>query len=255
MLSQPTETLELLDEIIGVLMECTVMIEGVYCARSEDAVQETIISCLKLKQEAQLWYERLKSTNEGPLYTLMPDEANIHHSSMTKLLFPERCEFASVDLAEAHMLYCTALLIISSLFYEVERRKECNQRSPSDDPGLEHCATYCDKGSGPLLKESKFYADQICRGAGYFIQPHMHILGAHHLLFPLTMAAKFFYGNGFGDRYHWCQEVLTVLGNTGIGLASILQGTPWSKYNTEENQNVHIMARGSPTNVIVNLEV
>jgi hypothetical protein len=82
------------------------------------------------------------------------------------------------------------------------------------------------------MNYAELYTDQICRGVGYFVQPHMHILGGHNLLFPVSMAAQFFYRNDIHDRYLWCQEVFASLESLGLGLAHVLQGTPWSKYKS-----------------------
>lgn len=90
------------------------------------------------------------------------------------------------------------------------------------------------KESELYMEESEFYADQICRGVAYLIQPDMHILGGENLLFPVAMAAQFFHGNGFHDKYEWCQEVFIALESLGIGLSHVLQGTPWSDYKSGE---------------------
>lgn len=219
------------DEIIDILMSCTLFVEYIDNVHCDHDTVQLMKLCNPLKQRTKSWYERLKSASPSPPYTTIPDKAEIPRSNVTKSLFPDTYHFVTIETAEAHMLYWTASLIIYTLLEEIERREQASvgfvvpQRSNfSDTPG--HGKPYS------FPKRAKFYADEICRGVGYFVQPHMHILGGHNLLFPVSMAAQFFYRNDIQDRYLWCQEVFASLESLGLGLAHVLQGTPWSKYKS-----------------------
>lgn len=130
------------------------------------------------------------------------------------------------------MLYWTASLIIYTLFQEIERRVEFSQTILAVPQSLNPVHVTRHGESSPFMKNAELYTDQICRGVGYFVQPQMHILGGHNLLFPVSMAAQFFYRNEIEDRYLWCQEVFAFLESLGLGLAHVLQGTPWSRYKS-----------------------
>ncbi|KAF3394132.1 hypothetical protein F1880_004991 [Penicillium rolfsii] len=219
------------DEIIDILMNCTLFVEYIDNTRSEYDISQLMKLCNQLKGQTESWYARLKLTSPSPLYTPTPDQAEIPRSHVTESLFPETYHFASIDIAEAHMLYWTASLIIYTLFQEIERRGEsCAVFAESQSS---HPIPISHQGEpGSYMKSAEYFTDQICRGVGYFIQPHMHILGGHNLLFPVSMAAQFFYRNNIHDRYLWCQEVFASLESLGLGLAHVLQGTPWLKYKS-----------------------
>ncbi len=219
------------DEIIDILMSCTFFVEYIDNVRSGHDTMQLMKLCTLLKQQTKSWYERLKFTSRSPRYTTIPNKAEIPSSDVTKSLFPDTYHFATIETAEAHMLYWTASLIIYTLFQEIERREQASvvfvdsQNSNSSDiPGHDRPCSF--------TKPAELYADEICRGVGYFVQPHMHILGGHHLLFPVSMAAQFFYRNDIQDRYLWCQKVFAYLESLGLGLAHVLQGKPWSKYKS-----------------------
>lgn len=220
------------DEIIDILMTCTLFVEYIDNIYSgHDTIQLTNL-CNTLKRQAELWYARLKSTSPSPLYAAIPNKADISRSHSTKSLFPETYHFASIEIAEAHMLYWTASLIIYTLFQEIERREESSHIILIDpqSSNLIHVTKQGEPSS--FMKNAELYTDQICRGVGYFVQPHMHILGGHNLLFPVSMAAQFFYRNEIEDRYLWCQEVFSFIESLGLGLAHVLRGTPWSRYKS-----------------------
>lgn len=214
-----------IDEIIDILMECTVLVEKAGSVRSEQDLFDVRYLCHELECQAQSWHTRLISASEYPLYTLVPENSGIPRSKARNAVFPERYEFISVDIAEAYMLYWAALLAIFSILYEFECRMTGYHNA--DDK----------KESISFFDDALFYADQICRGVGYFVQPHMHILGGHNLLFPVAMSSQFFHGNGFHDRYDWCQDVFATLESMGLGIASVLQGTPWLTYNSGESES------------------
>ena len=220
------------DEIIDILMSCTLFVEYIDNTRSDHDTSQLMKLCNQLKWETESWYARLKSTSPSPLYTAIPNKAGIPRSHVTKLLFPETYQFASIEIAEAHMLYWTASLIIYTLFQEIERRGE-SAHTVYVESQISHLIPMSNQSEpGSYMKHAKLYTDLICRGVGYFVQPHMHILGGHNLLFPVSMAAQFFHRNGIHDRYMWCQEVFASLESLGLGLAHVLQGTPWSKYKS-----------------------
>lgn len=220
------------DEIIDILMSCTPFVEYIDNVRSGHDTMQLMKLCNRLKQKKESWYARLKSTSPSPLYTTIPNKADIPRSHVTKSLFPQTYHFASIRTAEAHMLYWAASLIIYTLFQEIERREE-SSHTAFVEPQNSHSSHISDQGdSNSFMKSAEFYTDEICRGVGYFVQPHLHILGGHNLLFPVSMAAQFFYRNDIQDRYLWCQEVFASLESLGLGLAHVLQGTPWSKYKS-----------------------
>lgn len=218
-LSSSIDSNDPIDEIIDILMGCTSLVEQMDAVRWEQDVQNVMLSCWTLRAKTKAWYGRLESIHGSPLYTNTPDEANIPRTDSSNHVFPERYEFAALEVAEAHMLYWAALLMIYSLLHGLELQKEFFRQSSSSK-----------EDSDMYQKGAEFYANQICRGVGYFIQPHMHILGGHNLLFPVSMASQFFHRSGLHDPYQWCQEVFASLESSGLGLASVLQGTPWSRY-------------------------
>lgn len=208
-----------MDEIIDILMGCTSLVEQMDAVQSEQDAQNAIMSCLALRAEAKAWYGRFELIHGRPLYTTTPDTTNILQAGFPNPVFPERLEFAAIEVAEGHMLYWAALLIIYSLLHGLELQKEFFRQGSSS------------KGQAAMFQEgAEFHANQICRSVAYFIQPHMHILGGHNLLFPVSMASQFFHRSGLHDQYQWCQEVFASLESSGLGLASVLQGTPWSRY-------------------------
>lgn len=223
-----------IDEIIDILMECTVLVEKMDGSQPETDVQRLELACWSLRQQIQTWYKRLQATSPGRLYTPTSNLTGIPLSPSAKLAFPHTFNFVALDIAEAHMLCWAALLIISSFFHGIECQRESRSRA-YDVSRFPDVNSDDQKRSEFFLREAEFYANQICRGVGYFLQPHMHILGGHNLLFPVSMAAQFFYGNHFDDKYQWCQEVFAVLNSIGLGLASVLQGTPWSRYKLGES--------------------
>lgn len=219
------------DEIIDILMSCTLFVEYIDNVRSDHDTLQLMKLCNHLKQQTESWYERLKSTSPSPLYTTIPNKAEISRSDVTKSLFPDTYHFVTIETAEAHMLYWTTSLIIYTLFLEIERREQASVMFVESQSS--HFSDIPGQGKSYSFTQSpEFYADEICRGVGYFVQPHMHILGGHDLLFPVSMAAQFFYRNDIQDRYLWCQEVFASLESLGLGLAHVLQGTPWSKYKS-----------------------
>lgn len=213
-------------------MNCTLFVEYIDNLHTSHDTLQLMNLCDLLKRQAESWYVRLNSKSSNPLYTTVPNKANIPRSHVTRSLFPETYDFASIEIAEAHMLYWAASLIIYTLFQEIERRGDfpCAVFDESQHPSL--TALSAKDRPGSFMNMAELYTDQICRGVGYFVQPQMHILGGHHLLFPVSMAAQFFYRNGIHDRYLWCQEVFASLESLGLGLARVLQGTPWSKYKS-----------------------
>lgn len=219
-LSSSIGTNDPLDEIIEILMECTNLIEQMEGVQSEKDVQQLMNSCWNLRVRTGTWYARFESINGTPLYTTTPDEGSVPRSDASKKVFPERYEFTALEVAETHMLYWGALLIVYSLFHSIELQKERFSQS--------RCSNK--EESEFFLNAAELYANQICRGVGYFIQPHMHILGGHNLIFPVSMASQFYYLNDFHDQYQWCQEVFIALESTGLGVAHVLRGTPWSRY-------------------------
>ncbi|KAJ5630010.1 hypothetical protein N7528_003667 [Penicillium herquei] len=223
-----------LDEIIDILMECTILIEEAGCVRCEQDAANVIQSSYKLKYHAQSWHNLLMATSEDPLYSLVPDESQAARLKTKSKVFPEKCEFISIDMAEAFMLYWTAMLVINSILYEFDLQNS-SQGNDEPDPDTSINQKSPEMEITSLAgQDALFFADQICRGVGYFVQPHMHILGGHNLLFPLPMSSQFFHRHGFYDRYEWCQDVFATLESMGLGLANVLQGTPWLTY---ENQN------------------
>jgi hypothetical protein len=220
------------DEIIDILMSCTLFFEYIDNLCSGHDTRQLMNLCNHLKRQTESWYARQQSVSSNPLYTTIPNKADIPRSHITKSLFPETYNFASIEIAEAHMLYWAASLIIYTLFQEIERRGESSHTVFDGSHSSNHIPL-SEKGKpNSFMKTAELYTDQICRGVGYFVQPHMHILGGHHLLFPVSMAAQFFHRNDIQDRYIWCQEVFASLESLGLGLARVLQGTPWSRYKS-----------------------
>lgn len=224
---------DLIDEMIDILMRCTILVELVGGVGSELETRRLKTLCWRLERTTDAWYERLRSLFGDPLYTSVPDETGIPRSKQSRKIYPYRYDFPAVEVAEAHSLYWAAQLIIYSLLYGLDllgaafpRDEVISQPEPSSSMSPNQSAKY--------LKDAEFYADQICCGVAYLIQPHMHILGGENLLFPVAMAAQFFHGNGFQDKYEWCQEVFVALESLGIGLSQVLQGTPWSDYKSGE---------------------
>ena len=213
-------------------MECTGLVEDAGNMQSDIDVQRVAGSCWDLNNQLTYWYGRLGETIKGPLYTDMSSEIDSLQQE-TPPFFQQRYYFVSVEVAESHMLYWAASLIIQSLFYEFERRKEDFRDESSRCPSVVHDGSDIHKfGSSSYLADAKFHADQICCGIGYFLQTHMHILGGHSLLFPIAMASQFFHMNGFHDDFDRCQEVFKFLESSGLGIASVLLGTPWSRYKS-----------------------
>ena len=208
-----------IDEIIDILMACTSLLE------QEDELQYThdadqlIQQCWDLNTQTMAWNDKLELIHRKPLYTRVPDETKVTRIPSSKDILPERYDFITLEVAESHMLCWTAMLIMYSLFHRLEMYKK------HLSPGYTS-----DKEAEPFLKGAQYYATQICLGVGYFLQPHMHILGGHNLLFPVSMASQFFLINELHDQYQWCQEVFVALEADGLGLASVLLGTPWSRY-------------------------
>lgn len=232
MITPIEENNDLTDEIINILMHCTVLIELVGNAHSDPDIQKLKRLCWKLERQTASWYQRLKSISREPLYTTMPDNTEVNLDRKSKHTFPDRYHFIALEVAEAHSLYWAAQLIIYSLSSGLEiKRKSFTQHETT----LTESSSFNTKiGSDIHLKNAEFYADQICRGVAYLIQPEMHILGGENLLFPVSMAAQFFHQNGHHDKYQWCQEVFVELESVGLGLSHVLQGTPWSEYRSGE---------------------
>jgi hypothetical protein len=224
---------DLIDEIIDILMHCTVLVELVGGARSERETRRLKKLCWRLKHRTDSWYEQLRSLFGDPLYTSIPDETDIARSGRIKAIYTSRYQFSAVEIAEAHSLYWAAQLITYSLLFGLELLGgSFAQHGTPLSIQSGYPSNTNSKESELYMEEAEFCADQICRGVAYLIQPDMHILGGENLLFPVAMAAQFFHGNGFHDKYEWCQEVFIALESLGIGLSHVLQGTPWSDYKS-----------------------
>ncbi|KAJ5763573.1 hypothetical protein N7533_002254 [Penicillium manginii] len=224
---------DLIDEIIDILMHCTVLVELVGGARSERETRRLKKLCWRLKHRTDSWYEQLRSLFGDPLYTSIPDETDIARSGRIKAIYTSRYQFPAVEIAEAHSLYWAAQLITYSLLFGLELLGgSFAQHGTPLSIQSGYPSNTNSKESELYMEEAEFCADQICRGVAYLIQPDMHILGGENLLFPVAMAAQFFHGNGFHDKYEWCQEVFIALESLGIGLSHVLQGTPWSDYKS-----------------------
>jgi len=227
----PKDSDDPVDEIIDILMACTGLLEQLSNVRSTHDADQLMQQCWDLNIQTTLWYNKLESIHGKPLYTRVPDETNIPRCLSSRNILPERYEFPALEIAESHMLCWAAMLIMYSLFHRLEAQKE------TLPPGYT-----ADKEEAEIfLKGAQYYATQICLGVGYFLQPHMHILGGHNLLFPVSMASQLFHINGLHDQYQWCQEVFAALENTGLGLASVLQGTPWSKYKETDSSTAVVV--------------
>lgn len=222
------EHTEPLDDIIDILMECTGLVEDTSNMKSEDEAPHLIQSCWSLKRRIDKWYENLQVTSGSELYSRMKTSVDPNGA---KPIFADRYEFVSVEVAESHMLFWAASLIVHTLFYEFQRRDSLIESPHSMNSGDSNDR---EEPINPLA-DSKDSAEQICCGVGYFLQPHMHILGGHSLLFPVSMASKFFHMNGFYDQYQQCQDVFTLLESSGLGLASVLLGTPWATYKSGDS--------------------
>lgn len=215
----PKDSDDPIDEIIDILMACTSLLE------QEDELQSTydadllIQQCWDLNTQTMAWVDKLELIHSKPLYTRVLDETTVTRTPSSRSILPERYEFINLEVAESHMLCWTAMLIMYSLFHRLEMYK--THLSPGYTSGKE---------AELFLKGAQYYATQVCLGVGYFLQPHMHILGGHNLLFPVSMASQFFLINEMQGQYQWCQEVFVALEADGLGLASVLLGTPWSRY-------------------------
>jgi hypothetical protein len=216
----PRDSDDPIDEIIDILMACTSLLAQEDEIQSTYDAEQIIQQCWDLNMQTLTWIDKLELIHGTPLYTRVPDESNITRSQSSMRILPERYDFIALEVAESHMLCWTAMLIVYSLFHRLEMHKE--HLPPGYASDKEEAETF--------LKGAQYYATQICLGVGYFLQPHMHILGGHNLLFPVSMASQFFLINGLQDQYQWCQEVFVALESNGLGLASVLLGTPWSRY-------------------------
>ena len=219
-LLSPKDSDDPIDEIIDILMACTSLLEQMDDVRSTSDAEQLMQQCGDLNMQTTVWYDKLESIHGKPLYTKIPDETSVPRSQTSRNILPERYEFSALEVAESHMLCWTAMLIMYSIFHRLEVQKELLHPGYTSDN--EEAETF--------LKGAQHYATQICLGVSYFLQPHMHILGGHNLLFPVSMASQLFHINGLHAQYQWCQEVFAALEATGLGLASVLQGTPWSRY-------------------------
>ena len=184
--------------------------------------------CLNVKQQADSWEERLQAQHENALFTTTTAKTNTSPSISSTALFSESYQFAAPEIAEAYMLYWSALLVIFSVLHGAElwRLSDANGSAEQKMAYQQRAALFS--------RNAEFHANQICRGVGYFIQPDMHILGGHSVLFPMAMTSQFFHRNGLKSRFEWCQEVFASLEKIGLGLAHIIQGTPWDRYQVGE---------------------
>jgi hypothetical protein len=226
----PKDSDDPVDEIIDILMTCTSLLAQMEEVRSTYDADQLMQECWDLNMQTMVWYDKLESIHGKPLYTKVPDETNVPRCQSSRNLLPERYEFVALEVAESHMFCWTAMLMMYSLFHRLEAQKEHLPPGYASDKGE----------AETFLKGAQYYAIQICLGVGYFLQPHMHILGGHNLLFPVSMASQLFHINGLHEQYQWCQEVFAALETTGLGLASVLQGTPWSRYKENADSAVAV---------------
>lgn len=78
----------------------------------------------------------------------------------------------------AHSLYWAAKLIIYSLSSGLEiKGKSFTQHEDFCTKSSSYNSKGGFEGGDIYMKNVEFYADQICRGVAYLIQPEMHILG------------------------------------------------------------------------------
>lgn len=186
--------------------------------------------CLDVKRQAESWEERLQAKHEYALFTTTPAKANTPSSTLNPTVFSEAYHFVAPEIAEAYMLYWSALLMIFSVLHGAELWRQ------SDPHGSDEEKVAYRRSVMLYSQNAEFHANQICRGVGYFIQPDMHILGGHSVLFPMAMTSQFFHRNGFHSRFEWCQEVFASLEKVGLGLAHMIKGTPWDRYKVGEGE-------------------
>lgn len=217
-----------IDDLIDILLTCTELVERMAQVQSINDATKVIQFCLHVKWQTEAWDGHLRAKCGSIPFITTPGSKNSTRSVPSKTIFSEVYQFAAPDIAEAYMLYWTALLIIFSVLHGAELWRQFDPSGSDEDKTTYH------QNATLFLQSAEYYANQLCRGVGYFIQPDMHILGGHSLLFPMAMVSQFFYRHGYNDRFQWCQEVFTALETVGLGLANVIHGTPWDRYKAGE---------------------
>ncbi|KAJ5340474.1 hypothetical protein N7541_009598 [Penicillium brevicompactum] len=220
---------DIIDDLIDILLTCTELVERMAQVQSINDAANVIQFCLHVKWKTEAWDKELRAKYGDTPFTMAPESNSSPRSVPSRTIFSEIYQFAAPDIAEAYMLYWSALLMIFSVLHGAELWRHSDLSGSDEDKTAYH------QNATLFLKSAEYYANQICRGVGYFIQPDMHILGGHSVLFPMAMASQFFYRHGFIAHFQWCQEVLTALETVGLGLANVIQGTPWDRYKVGES--------------------
>ncbi|KAK9851800.1 hypothetical protein MYU51_009327 [Penicillium brevicompactum] len=216
------------DQVSAVLVR-HIKLSNMAQVQSIDDAANVIQFCLHVKWKTEAWDKELRAKYGNTPFTMAPESNSSPRSVPSRTIFSEIYQFAAPDIAEAYMLYWSALLMIFSVLHGAELWRHSDLSGSDEDKTAYH------QNATLFLKSAEYYANQICRGVGYFIQPDMHILGGHSVLFPMAMASQFFYRHGFIAHFQWCQEVLTALETVGLGLANVIQGTPWDRYKVGES--------------------
>ncbi|KAJ5245970.1 hypothetical protein N7468_000953 [Penicillium chermesinum] len=153
-----------MEQIIDILMECTGLVEDTSNIQSENDARRIVESGQRINKKIADWYESFETNALGRLYTRMSTRSDKRPN--TRPIFPERYEFATVEVAESHMLYWAASLMIQTLLYEFERQREDSRDEYSHQASQSNVEAH--RTSATFLGGAKFYAGQICHGVGYF---------------------------------------------------------------------------------------
>ncbi|KAL4928564.1 Zn(II)2Cys6 transcription factor domain-containing protein [Aspergillus undulatus] len=244
-----------IDQFIDLLAECCAIMDQVEKffvalpdASSEstrDAGDQLLRTCLCLEEKLHRACVSMQQEIGLPRVSTVP--LGGFRDTLSTVLFSGTFDFPSLTCAESHIAYWTILNLLYSLIGELsfildkppqDVSVTVYGNSTNSDTTGTHTRTLSADGPAAYTGLAEHYAGEICRSVLYFIQPDMKTLGAQLLLAPFSQCVQFYIAEGLTAKLKWCQDVLEVISDLGLGIAPFLKHMIWPQYrNAQERRH------------------
>jgi hypothetical protein len=210
-------------ELINIFAEFTPLSAGIESMdpANRDACQELLVACVAQKNSFLQWYALRKEAIGGDPLESSDDFCciDIHPVNTT---FGRAYSFVFLDNALLHVLYWTAMAIVSAMVSRVQTlvKSHENEAGPVGD----HTA------DEEYLK-MQAYADQIVRSVPFFVQEKNKLLGPHMVMFGVAAACKAYINLGIFEKFDWCQKTLGSFADRGFEACQHYREYAWNYWN------------------------
>ncbi|KAL4953746.1 hypothetical protein BDW69DRAFT_151523 [Aspergillus filifer] len=241
-----------IDEFIDMLAECCAIMEEVekFFVALPSRTKGTRLAAdmllrTSLELEEKLHQSCVSMQQKLGLPRVSPVPQGDFWDTLTTDLFPSPLDFPSLTCAESHIAYWTILNLLYPIIGELSFILDKSPRDvsvtvygKSTNGGTTETVTRMLSADSPAAYTglAEHYAGEICRSVFYFIQPDMKTLGSQLLLAPFSQCVQFYIVEGLTAKLQWCQEVLTVISNLGLGIAPFLKHMVWPQYRNAQGR-------------------